>query len=188
LSIDPLSSQGVETAIGISLHAGVVLNTMMEEPGNGDLAMEFYRSRLGDSATFHAAAAAGFYREQYASCGSEFWRRCAQGAVQESRGSRDIPIPIPAPDTLVRVASSAEFAALATVKGQRVVAEDGIRFQSRTFAYVGDGRLVAALLRDIDGPTAAIEVVRRWSRKMPAEEALKILKWAWAEGLIEGCQ
>ena len=59
-----------------------------------------------------------------------------------------------------------------------MVAEDGVKFNSRTFAYVGNSRAVAALLRDIDGPTAAILVLQRWSRKMPCEEALQILNWA----------
>jgi 2-polyprenyl-6-methoxyphenol hydroxylase-like FAD-dependent oxidoreductase len=183
LSIDPLSSQGVQTAIGISLHAAVVLNTMLDKSGDADLAMEFYRSRLKDSACFHSAASTRFYRDQYASCGSEFWRKRAQVAIEEPQGRAGSILGF---DTLVSVAPSVGCTSVATVKESRVVAEDGVKFNSRTFAYVGNSRAVAALLRDIDGPTAAILVLQRWSRKMPCEEALQILNWAWVEGLIQG--
>ncbi len=185
LSIDPLSSQGVQTAIGISLHAAVVLNTMMENSRDTDLAIQFYRSRLADSAAFHSAAATGFYREQYASCGSGFWKMRAQGSVPQPSEIGRVSAPHPA--TKVFVAPSVEFAAVAAVKGSRVIAEDGIRVGTRTIAYVGNGRPAGSLLREIESATAAIEVVRRWSRKMPPEEALQILNWTLAEGLIQPC-
>jgi hypothetical protein len=183
LSIDPLSSQGVQTAIGISLHAAVVLNTMMESTRDRGLAMDFYRTRLADSASFHSTAAAGYYREQFGNCGSEFWKKRAQGA-----GSQGLPSPAispPHPNTTMRLNPSLEFTMVATVKDSFIVAEEGVRLEAKTFAYVGHGCLVARLLREIETSTVAIEIVRRWSLKMPSEEAFQILHWAYGEGLLQ---
>src|SRR5207302_11194274 len=41
-SIDPLSSQGVQIAIGSALHAAAVIHTILERPGHDALAREFY--------------------------------------------------------------------------------------------------------------------------------------------------
>lgn len=184
LSIDPLSSQGVQTAIGISLHAAVVLNTMRECSGDAGLAMDFYRSRLADSASFHSKATAEFYREQCATCGSDFWKKRSQNCASKPLASRIVSIPYP--DWMLRLAPSLEFTPVAAVRGFRVVTEDGIRLGTKTFAYVGNARPVGLLLREIETPAGAVEIVRRWSRNMPPEEALQILKWAFAEGLIQG--
>jgi flavin-dependent dehydrogenase len=184
LSIDPLSSQGVQTAIGISLHAAVVLNTMRECSGDAGLAMGFYRSRLADSASFHSKATAEFYREQYATCGSDFWKMRSQNCASKPFPNRIVSTPYP--DSMLRLAPSLEFTPVAAVKGFRVVAEDGIRLGTKTYAYVGNARPVGLLLREVETPTVAVEIVRRWSHNMPPEEALQILKWAFAEGLIEG--
>src|SRR5262249_46371375 len=64
ITIDPLSSQGLQVSIGTALHAAVVIHTMIDRPEDGELAMEFYRARLRESAEFHARAAAQFYSEQ----------------------------------------------------------------------------------------------------------------------------
>lgn len=184
LSIDPLSSQGVQTAIGISLHAAVVLNTMRESSGDAGLAMDFYRSRLADSASFHSQATAEFYREQGAACGSDFWKKRSQNCASKPFPDRIIPVPYP--DSMLRLAPTLEFTPVSAVRGFRVVAEDGIRLGTKTFAYVGNARPVGLLLREVETPNVAVEIVRRWSRKMPPEEALQILKWAVAEGLIQG--
>lgn len=183
LSIDPLSSQGVQTAIGISLHAAVVLNTMIDRPEDEELAMQFYQSRLEDSASFHAAAARCFYQEQYKTCGGDFWCRRAGGVAQE-QPQRKLPLSLHS-SSVIRVALPVEFVTVPVVNGSRVAREDGIKFNARKIAYVGNAMPVAPLLRDIDKPMLANEVVRRWSRRMPREQALEILKWTWVEGLTE---
>jgi uncharacterized protein len=178
LSIDPLSSQGVQTAVGTALHAAVVLNTMMDRPEDADLAIDFYRSRVGDSAGFHAAAAADFYRRQATSDGGDFWRRRAPGAVPPApRG----PLP---PEARVARSSGVLFTPVAVADASHVVRRDGVKARGKSYAFVGEGIAVAPLLREIDGPMTAFDVVRRWSRRLPAAQALQVLRWAWSEDLV----
>jgi 2-polyprenyl-6-methoxyphenol hydroxylase-like FAD-dependent oxidoreductase len=179
LSLDPLSSQGVQTAIGTALHAAVVLNTLMDRPDDAELAMEFYRARLAASADFHAAAAADFYRRQASFDEGDFWRR---RAPEEAPTATPGP---PAPGSRVGLAPELQFVPVAVAEASHVGRRDGVVLGARAYAFLGEGIAVAPLLRALDGPTSAFDVVRRWSRAMPAEQALQVLQWAWSEGLIE---
>jgi hypothetical protein len=66
-----------------------------------------------------------------------------------------------------------------------VARHDGVKLSGRDHAFVGDGLPIAPLLRAIEGPMPAMEVVRRWSRTVPPQRALSVLQWAVAEGLVD---
>jgi len=196
LSLDPLSSQGVETAIGTALHAAIVLNTMIDRPQDTELAVEFYRSRLQRSADFHMGAAAGFYRQQAAiAAGTEavdaddaddaqgdatgaFWRRRAAAAPP-----RLAPAEV-SPASSVALAPHLQFGPVAIASEAHVARHDGVKLSGQGYAFVGEGLPIAPLLRAIEGPTLAMEVVRRWSQSVPTRQALAVLRWAVAEGLV----
>ncbi len=179
LSIDPLSSQGVQAAIGTAVHAAVVLNTMCERPGDTELAMGFYRSRLRHAASYHAAAAASQYGRHLAAGGGEFWRR------------RATPVPLEppraslSPTAVVHVPAAVQFDRVAVAVADRVAGMGGVRAHGRDYAFVNGDVPIAPLLREIDGPMAATDVVRRWSRTMHASDAFRILAWAWSERLVD---
>jgi hypothetical protein len=178
LSLDPLSSQGAETAIGTSLHAAVVLNTMIDRPDDTDLAIEFYRGRVQRSGDFHAAAAADFYRRQAAIDAGDFWSRRA--SVASPRPAREAL----APASSVALAPHLQFAPVAIAGETHVAQHDGVKLSGQGYAFVGDDLPIAPLLRAIDGPMPAMEVVRRWSRSVPPRQALTVLQWAVSEGLV----
>lgn len=178
LSLDPLSSQGVETAIGTALHAAVVLNTLIDRPEDTDLAIEFYQGRIQRSGDFHAAAAADFYRRQAAIDDGDFWSRRA--SVASPRPAREGV----APASSVALAPLLQFAPVAIAGEAHVARHDGVKLSGQAYAFVGDGLPIAPLLRAIEGPMPAMEVVRRWSRTVPPQQALTVLQWAVAEGLV----
>lgn len=184
VSIDPLSSQGVQTAVGTALHAALVLNTVMQEPADTELARGFYRDRLRESTAFHASAARRFYREQSDFHGGEFWKRRAGVATPDV--AMQAP---PAPRTRVRIARHAEFAEVAVAGQDRILYERGIRLGQRTFAYASDGLPLAGLMRELDSAgergMEAVEAVRLWSKTMRPEQALGLLNKAWREGILE---
>lgn len=178
LSLDPLSSQGVQTAIGTALHAAVVLNTMIDRPEDTELAIDFYRSRVRDSADFHAAAAADFYQRQAAFDGGDFWRKRAP--TLEPKAIRGLL----APESRIALSSHVQLAPVAVADATYVARQDGVKAHGKAYAFVGKGIAIAPLLREIDGPMSAFDVVRRWSRRLPAAQALQVLRWAWSEELI----
>ena len=51
LALDPLSSSGVQKAIQSALAGSVVVNTLLQRPGEQALAREFYRENLSEAST-----------------------------------------------------------------------------------------------------------------------------------------
>jgi len=188
LSIDPLPCQGVQRALGIYLYAAVELNTMLENPGDAERAIGFYRSRLADSPSFHAfhaTAAREYCSAQYRKCDFGFWKTRAQNS-----GAEPLPQPLAErrrPDSIVCLSPRLESTQVAAVRNSGVVAEDGIPVGAKTFVC----RRCSASRQPRFGrlpSRAAMEVTRRWSQKMPIEAAFRLLRWTCAERLIEAHQ
>jgi flavin-dependent dehydrogenase len=179
LAIDPLSSQGVQTAIGTALHAAAVIHTILDRPEGAALAMQFYRRRLRDSARFHAQAAASFYAEQYAVMDTPFWRSRAATPIAP-RITASVPI---SPTTSIRPSANVRVVQTGAVQGAYIVAEEAMELDGRLSVYFG-GIRVAPLLGSVDRPIPAAELVRQWSLHIPPQQSLRMLEWACGEGLL----
>jgi flavin-dependent dehydrogenase len=190
LFVDPISSQGVQTAIGTALHAAIVINTQLDSPRDADLAIAFYRRRLRDSATFHATAAASFYRPQADASGHDFWRRRAAAAETVAATTSNPPLGrhpragLLSPTARVSRAADVTFAPVAVATPSHVARAEGVTARGKEYAFVGRGIAIAPLLAQIEAPMSALDVVSRWSRSLRPQEALQILQWAWQEALL----
>jgi flavin-dependent dehydrogenase len=182
LTIDPLSSQGVHTAAGTAIHAAIVINTILDRPGDTEIAMDFYRRRIADSAQFHAHTAAQQYREQSTISHSSFWRkRATLVAARERRTSGRLTTL----DRPVCVSRRTTFTPVATATEKYVVESDGVMLDGEVFCRLGE-HSVSALLSQISGSMPARKVLQKWSQQIPAGTALKVLEFAWERGLLEG--
>jgi hypothetical protein len=181
LTIDPLSSQGVHTAIGTAIHAAIVINTILDRPGDTDMAMDFYRRRVAESAHFHARTAAQQYREQWLCSPSPFWQRrtAVNGTVE-----RRVSIRLATLDQPVCLSRRAAFSPVATATEKYVVESEGIVLDGEVFCRLGE-HSVAKLLAQITDTMPAREVLQTWSQQIPLRSALKVLEWAWERGLLE---
>jgi hypothetical protein len=74
LALDPLSSSGVEKSMRSALQAVIAVNTVLHDPGDAELAREFYESRLVESAALHAKWTRGYYRQAWPGIDHAFWR------------------------------------------------------------------------------------------------------------------
>jgi flavin-dependent dehydrogenase len=179
LSIDPLSSQGVETAIGTALHAAAGINTILDRPDDGSLAIEFYRRRVRQSASFHSVAAAAFYREQFEICPTCFWKK-RSGSRQATHARRAVVIP----GEKVRTAPRARFVRHGVSDGQYIFPEDAVELDGTTVAFI-DGVRLRDLLDPAAPPRHRDELISRWTSFMPADQARRIFQWACIGGWIE---
>lgn len=103
-----------------------------------------------------------------------------RASVASPRPARDAV----APASSVALAPLLQFAPVAIAGETHVARHDGVTLSGQGYAFVGDGLPFAPLLRAIEGPMPAMEVVRRWSRTVPPQQALTVLQWAIAEGLV----
>ena len=73
-AIDPLSSQGVQTAIASALQASVVVHTMLCRPRDAAMAIAFYQARQQAAAIRHAGIAAELYTKACSVHQTLFWK------------------------------------------------------------------------------------------------------------------
>jgi hypothetical protein len=76
-AIDPLSSQGVQVALGSAIQAAAVINTILHRPADAPSAIDFYHQRQQQTRKVHASAATQFYQEALPTYDGKFWQRRA---------------------------------------------------------------------------------------------------------------
>ncbi len=183
-TIDPLSSQGVETAIGTALHAGAVLNTIVRRPSGTESALDFYRTRQHGSAELHGAAAASFYAEAAAYYQTDFWtRRVAPDLA--SIAAKPVDKGIPAPDTIVHLSPALNGITVPCLQGEYIVEQRGFTHPGLygPLVFINDVS-VAELLESVLHPTAARDLVCAWTPRMPPESAFRFLRQLWSAGVL----
>jgi flavin-dependent dehydrogenase len=184
LSLDPLSSQGIQTAIGTALHAAAVINTILDRPQDRDLAMEFYSQRLRQSTNFHSNASASFYREQFRICPTDFWRARAHWPVLHTSTAQQRNNQVPVVGMKIRLSPRARFVCLGASNGCHIFSEDAVELDGNAVAYVMGVRL-RDLLEPLNVAVRVDELIARWTAHVKMEKAHQIFRWAWAEGWIE---
>ena len=156
ITIDPLSSQGVQTAVVTGLRAAAVVNTVLRRPSDTGLALDFYRASLSRTARTHAALAAEHYGTQARCSPSSFWRD--RSVPAPAAASSPTPPALIAPSPLARIVSApvldGEF-----ITRLRSVAAPG---SPEPIAFVG-GAQAALLLGRIRQPMSAPEILAAWS-------------------------
>jgi flavin-dependent dehydrogenase len=179
LSLDPLSSQGVYTALGTALHAAVTVNTLLERPQDAALAIDFYEHRVRSSGRFHARAASQFYAREAIHSRSAFWESRARFL------SSFVPEDHLSPQAIVVPSPCLAYTPVPVVKDAHITTCDGLRLLDRTYAFVLDDVPIAPLLKQIETPLRALDVLQLWSRRLGPTKALDALHWAWSEGLLQ---
>jgi flavin-dependent dehydrogenase len=181
ITIDPLSSQGVQTAIGIALHAAVVINTMIDRKEDAELAMKFYRTRIAYSARFHARAAGELYRQQHESIPVEFWRK---RAITQSLPDTSLMASRMPPEQLVRVCDRVAFIPVGIATDTHIIQAPGVELDGKAMVYI-NGLRIADLLQAVPYPAMVRDVVKRWSTIMPTSSVLPVMQWALSCGILE---
>ena len=184
-SIDPLSSQGVQTAIGSALHAAVVLHTILEHPDDTSLALEFYRMRQLESVALHARAAGRFYGEAARSKTGEFWQARAVKVDSAERETPPLQQPALGAQILIRLAPEARCELIPSIQADFVVPAMALTFSgvAQPIAFL-DGIEIGPLAAMIQRPATVEHVLRAWSQRIPPDRATAILGWLWERGIL----
>jgi len=184
-AIDPLSSQGVQAAIGSSLQAGAVVHTILDSADDAGMAMAFYRERQGRAAARHAAWAARLYAEQDRVARSVFWTSRSASATLPAAAEH------PPGKQALSVQSSIRRSPALALHARSVICGDRVRMAAaldhpgleEPFAYFGDVA-VAPLLADLGTDLPLGELLRRWQRHVPARSARALFLRLWHAGVL----
>ncbi len=184
-SIDPLSSQGVQTAIGSALHAAAVIHTIIERPDDTQLALDFYRTRQRESVELHRIAAGRFYAEAAISRRGDFWSSRAIDALPIEREA-------PQPKRLalsahleIELAPEARFETIPTLQHDFIAPATAIVLPGvrRPIAFL-DEIAVGPLAAMIEGPVTVERLLGTWSQRITRDRAVQVLGWLWEAGVL----
>lgn len=172
VAMDPLSSQGVQSAIRSALQGSVVANTILSG-GDLDAAIEFYRSAARAVAERHRDTSAALYADQ-GNGASSFWRERAS----LRRAPPDIELDrIPLPSFL-RLSPDARLVDHPVIEGD-VIRRRPALFHPRLSeptAFV-EGIAVSRAIALIGPGNDAEMILAQWAPLMPAATARALLTW-----------
>jgi hypothetical protein len=177
LFIDPLSSEGVQTAMASAITGAVVINTILRRPAASASALMFYRDAQNNAYSTHYRQSAEYYDQERRWPDSVFWRRrsgllmSAQAGVESSNGTGASLKP-PHEVSHVRLASDVRIARRPVlewpyVERREVLVTDsnarGLRFLH--------GICVPALLKEIQKKPAVTDIVSGYLRRQQGDNS-----------------
>jgi flavin-dependent dehydrogenase len=183
LTLDPLSSQGVQNAIASGIQAAIVVNTLAKYSANAEAAIDFFRERQIEKVSQHATKAAAFYRERAAVCDQPFWRQragfidAAATPVFETRKLEST--------SKIRISNLASIESRPTIQGDRIASTPVLRHEAldRPVAFLDEVELVP-LLRQIRSGQTSDSIVQAWSGRLSVDLSWRVLCWLWHRRII----
>jgi flavin-dependent dehydrogenase len=188
VAIDPLSSQGIQTALLSAIQASAAVHTILTAGCDPAAARTFYRERQEAAAARSRLSAARLYRQHPVQ--SSFWMRralAADGAAGDEppQAATATPPPRLRPDQSLQVDQSLQIVDVPVLSGafiRRAPALCHPRLE-HPIAYFS-GVALAPLVREADGASTADQILQRWTRRLPPEAAWNIMSWMWAVGIL----
>jgi hypothetical protein len=197
VSVDPLSSQGIQTAVLSAIQASAAVHTILTAGCDPGAARAFYRERQQAAAARSRLTAARLYRQHPMQ--SSFWiqrSRAADGAAADDQGQArttgaspflqslqldhsfqsDRPLQL---DHALQIVDVPVLSG-AFIRRAPALCHPGLE---HPVAYIC-GVALAPLVRDADGASTADEMLRRLTRRMPPEAAWNIMTWMCAVGIL----
>jgi flavin-dependent dehydrogenase len=184
-SIDPLSSQGVQIALGSALHAAAVIHTIIERPQDTDLAIEFYKMRQRESVALHTRAAGKIYREVAQLRPNDFWHSRAVSSDHLEFERLPFRQPTLTVDTEIQLAPGVHLQKVPCIRGDFVEAIPAVVRAGATQPLVFlDGIEIGALMSLIKSPLTVRQVLNTWERQISPKQAEAILTWLWENRVL----
>lgn len=199
-SMDPLSSQGVQSAITSALQGVIIVHTLLTQPNGFEAAQVFQQQRRASALRDHQRWTGQFYRLQNYFTDTPFWQaRRRSGEPTDSPEPREsqapaerysrsaIESPIAPPSALTPVWFDDACCPVETP----VIEREVISFRPALahpnlpdpVAYVGQRALVPLLKQVVPGEPAG-QLIARWSREMSTQEAANLFNWLWRHNIL----
>jgi 2-polyprenyl-6-methoxyphenol hydroxylase-like FAD-dependent oxidoreductase len=189
-SLDPLSSTGVEKAMQTGLIAAIALHTMLLRPDSKELCARFYRDRLKEIVSTHAAWSAGFYGEVKRYAEFPFWQ--ARSGVSEYREREEnlwrpsLPKGSFGLSTQVRISDKTQLIEEPCIVDDQIRSRAALLHPSlrRPVAFV-EGVEVARLLEMVPWSPDLGRLLALWSSQLSPRQAQRVAAWLMGNQILE---
>jgi flavin-dependent dehydrogenase len=183
LKLDPLSSQGIQTAIAAAIQAAIVCNTILVRPSSADAAVSFYEARQSERLEQHRIKAGQIYGEVASKRDNPFWklRACSQAREESPAVPRESLTAM----TRIALAPDVTFETVPVIDQNLVLSRAAIctSAMKRPVAYLGGIDLVS-ILKTVKLNGYAHEAVQDLSRRVPEDFGWSMLRWLWDKRII----
>jgi len=153
-AIDPISSSGVQAALGSGIVAAVAINTILNRTENRQAAIDFYRSHVARASAQHWMWAAESY-----------------GGSREAEGLPDVD------DEAILSANADAHVVVPTIRDHFIELAPAIRTASgNDVAFLG-GTALPPIVASIHPRTPAHHLIEQWSSAMGRDRASAVLSW-----------
>jgi flavin-dependent dehydrogenase len=187
LSIDPLSSQGVQRAILSAIQGCAAVHTIRS--GHDSIAaMAFYRDRQQHAAQQASLNAMRYYKESRYQIGT-FWTD-RRGAIENTLPSPGLQYGVPSPlPSYVRLSDALQIVEVPVLSGSVIKPALAVSHPQleQPVAYLG-GIALAPLAADLVEGLAREQLLARWAERMPSHTAWDIFRWMCTYGILEPYQ
>jgi Tryptophan halogenase len=185
VATDPLSSQGVQSAIVSALQGAAVAHTALVRPKDAALAFDFHRTSRITAARIARRHAASLHAAVLARFETPFWRRRAQAGDHAPRPVSADATATNAPEAPLRLSPSARLQDGPVLQGdvilrRRVLEHPGL---DGPVAYLGPVEL-APLLEAAHFPATSSQLFGAWSQRFGPNSADLILTWLRSRGVL----
>jgi flavin-dependent dehydrogenase len=183
-SIDPLSSQGIQTAILSAVQGSAAVHTILTGAA-AEPAIEFYHTSQQRAASQAARHAAQHHGSRQHSTASSFWRQRSQGVAEpSSKKLADMSSRAPLP-ARVRVSPALQIIETPVLTGSLVELSPALCHPGldAPVAYL-KGIPLAPLIADVRHMSGSEEIVALWAQRLKPEPAQNMLRWMCAVGIM----
>jgi 2-polyprenyl-6-methoxyphenol hydroxylase-like FAD-dependent oxidoreductase len=179
ISLDPISSSGMQKAIQTALSGAIVANTLLRRPEASAIACDFYRTSLSAAAERHRSWVAERYHAAGRARNHPFWtaRAKAPAELQQEYGQSS-----PSEEVILsRDARLFDCPCLGAefVELHRALVHPAL---SEPVAFLAEQPLATLLSSVPRGSLVAL--ARYWSRHMPFKTAMSIAVWLRRKGVL----
>ena len=185
MTLDPLSSQGIQNAVVSGIQAAVVINTLAKYPANAKDAIAFYHERQTEKVLQYATKTAELYRARAIVCGQPFWQQRAAAETPAVLEPQALETRKLEPTCKLELSTLTTIEPTPAIQGDMIAATPTIRHRAmaRPLAFLAEIELVP-LLRQIRSGQSAISIVEAWSAELSADLCWHMLHWLWHRRIV----
>lgn len=180
--LDPISSQGIQSSMTGAIQTAIVINTILTDPNNASLAIDFYRDRQKELVRLHMEKISAVYAAANPKKDYPFW------AKRIKTGPWSVSIPVQESWTFSqRVEFSPETVLLPTgcIVGNQVSNKPGLAHPllKRPIVF-WENIEIASILGTLQGRFELSEWIRRWSEKINPVAARRLFNQLKIVGVL----
>lgn len=188
LSLDPLSSNGVNRAMHDGIAAATVVHTLLRHPDRQELCSEYYASRQNECAEHHRIWSAGFYAQVKRFSDHSFWkqRSFAVGAAPPRHGPPSDAHVLYGLNDRLFISKQVSTREIACVVGDEVCAQGALHHPelAKPVAYL-HGIPVVRLLELAGESTTLKRLAASWAAFVPRHLVPAMIAWFMTHHIFE---